>query len=58
MRAQPSDGEVAVEPARRWATELAESGEWSRQLFPRAEPRNRAMAYRHGVLSPVERNKG
>jgi SRSO17 transposase len=58
MKAQPSDGEVAVEQAHRWATELEEIGELIRKRFPRAEPRARAMTYLHGLLSPVERKNG
>ena len=43
-----SPGAVGLdEVAQRWATR-----------FPRSEPRRRALAYLHGLLSPVERKNG
>jgi SRSO17 transposase len=38
-----------------WAKELDGLGEWIGRRFARAEPRRRAVAYLHGLLSPVER---
>jgi SRSO17 transposase len=58
MRAKPSDNEVAVVQAQRWAAELKEIGELLRKRFPRSEPRERAVTYLQGLLSPVERKNG
>jgi SRSO17 transposase len=58
MKAKQSDSAVAVEQAHRWVTELEEIGELLRKRFPRSEPRERAMTYLHGLLSPVERKNG
>ena len=58
MSAQQGSSEVAVKQAHRWAVELEEIGELIGKRFPRSEPRQRAMTYVRGLLSPVERKNG
>jgi SRSO17 transposase len=58
MRAQQRDSAVTVEQACHWAAELEEIRELIGKRFPRAEPRQRAMTYLQGLLSPVERKNG
>src|SRR4051812_8564920 len=41
-----------------WAKELDGLGALIGRRFTRAEPRRRAVAYLHGLLSPVERKNG
>jgi SRSO17 transposase len=56
---QTTKGHAAtVAEARRWARELEPLGALMGKRFPRAEPRQRAMAYVQGLLSPIERKNG
>jgi SRSO17 transposase len=58
MRTKQSDGAEALDQAHRWAAELEEIGELIGKRFPRAEPRQRALTYVQGLLSPMERKNG
>ena len=51
---------VTVSPATAlpWAAGLEEVGQRLAARFPRSEPRQRAVAYWQGLLSPVERKNG
>ena len=49
---------VAATDAQRWAAGLEEVAQRIRLRFPRSEPRQRALAYLQGLLSPVERKNG
>lgn len=55
MTQQISESNAAVEEAERWAQGLEAVAERIRGRFPRSEPRERAMAYLRGLISPVER---
>jgi SRSO17 transposase len=55
MKAKRSESEAAVEQAQLWANESEEIAELIGGRFPRSEPRERAMTYLRGLLSPVER---
>jgi SRSO17 transposase len=59
MKARRSESELAVEQAQFWAKkESAEIAERIGRRFPRCEPRERAMTYLRGLLSPVGRKNG
>jgi SRSO17 transposase len=58
MKAKQTESELAVEQARSWAKESDEIAELIGRRFPRSEPRERAMTYLRGLLSPVERKNG
>lgn len=58
MKTKRSESEVAVEQAQLWANESEEIAELIGGRFPRSEPRERAMTYLRGLLSPVERKNG
>src|SRR4051794_33026846 len=58
MKAKRSESELAVEQAQLWAKESEEIAELIGPRFPRCEPRQRAMTYLRGLLSPVERKNG
>jgi hypothetical protein len=45
-------------PARQWADGLDEVAQRLATRFSRSEPRQRALAYLQGLLSPVERKNG
>jgi SRSO17 transposase len=55
MKNQYADQGAAVIQARSWADQLQSLAESIGHNFPRSEPRQRAMAYLKGLLSPVER---
>lgn len=55
MKNLSADQGAAVTQARNWAGELQTLVESIGHHFPRSEPRQRAMAYLKGLLSPVER---
>lgn len=57
MRKQ-RNGASMLAQAHCWAAELEEFGELIGTRFSRAEPRQRAMTYVQGLLSPVERKNG
>jgi SRSO17 transposase len=44
--------------AKQWAAGLSSIGQRIGRRFARAEPRRRALAYLHGLLSPLERKNG
>jgi SRSO17 transposase len=58
MKAKQSESELAVEQAQVWAKESEEIAERIGRRFPRSEPRERAMTYLRGLLSPVGRKNG
>ena len=47
-----------VEAVTAWSMELAQLHRRIAPRFARAEPRQRALAYLQGLLSPVERKNG
>jgi SRSO17 transposase len=49
---------ATVAEAQRWARELDSLGALMGKRFPRAEPRQRVMAYVRGLISPIERKNG
>jgi SRSO17 transposase len=52
------ESEVAVEQARQWAGGLDEVATLIGRRVPQSEPRQRALTYWRGLLSPVERENG
>jgi SRSO17 transposase len=58
MKKEPTESEAAVDQAQQWASGLNEIAALLSQRFPRAEPRERALTYLRGLLSPVERKNG
>ena len=52
------DTRATTAAVQQWAKELDGLGELIGRRFARAEPRRRAVAYLHGLLSPVERKNG
>src|ERR1041384_8131799 len=55
---QESNIVSAKAQARAWASELHTMFALIQQRFPRDEPRQHALAYLKGLLSPVERKNG
>jgi SRSO17 transposase len=55
MKNPSADQSAAVTQTRSWADELQSLAESIGHHFPRSEPRQRALAYLKGLLSPVER---
>lgn len=55
MKSPSEDQAATVIQARGWAVELQTLVESIGHHFPRSEPRQRALAYLKGLLSPVER---
>src|ERR1051325_6980002 len=55
MKNLSADQGAAVTQAQGWAGELQTLLESIGRHFPRSEPRQRAMAYLRGLLSPAER---
>ena len=58
MRQTQIESKAVAEQAQEWAGSLAEVAELIGSRFPRAEPRERALTYLRGLLSPVERKNG
>src|SRR5262249_18509008 len=52
------ESEAVLEQARQWADGLDEVASLIGRRFPRSEPRQQALAYLRGLLSPVERKNG
>jgi hypothetical protein len=52
MKTKQNESEDAVAQAQLWANELEEIAELMGGRFPRSEPRERAMTYLRGLLSP------
>src|SRR4051794_18469790 len=50
--------ETTVEEAQAWAEGLLEIADRIGSHFPRSEPRQRALAYLKGLISPIERKNG
>jgi SRSO17 transposase len=50
--------EAVLEQARQWVDGLDEVASLIGRRFPRSEPRQRALTYLRGLLSPVERKNG
>jgi SRSO17 transposase len=58
MEQMAEDPTATVAQARQWASALDSLAALIGQRFPRAEPRQRAMAYVQGLVSPIERKNG
>lgn len=58
MNHSSADQEAQVIQAQGWATQLYSLSDLIGHRFPRSEPRQRALAYLQGLLSPVERKNG
>lgn len=58
MKQSIDESAKAVAEAERWASGLEAVAERISRHFPRSEPRERATAYRRGLISPVERKNG
>jgi SRSO17 transposase len=58
MNRQSADKRTAVAQAQGWANELQTLTDYISHRFPRSEPRQRALAYMRGLISPVERKNG
>lgn len=58
MQQDVADNQTTEEEAHRWADGLRAVIDLIGPRFPRAEPRQRAVAYLQGLLSPLERKNG
>ena len=58
MEQMAEDPTATVAQARQWASALESLAALIGQRFPRAEPRQRAVAYVQGLVSPIERKNG
>jgi hypothetical protein len=52
------ESEAAIKQARQWADGLNDVATRIGCRFPRSEPRQQALMYVRGLLSPVERKNG
>jgi SRSO17 transposase len=58
MERAGDDYQLTVKEARHWANAVDTLAALIGQRFPRAEPRQRAVAYVQGLVSPLERKNG
>jgi SRSO17 transposase len=58
MAQTPIENEAVLAHARQWADGLDEVATLIGRRFPRSEPRQQALTYVRGLLSPVERKNG
>ena len=58
MERAGDDYQLTVKEARHWAHAVDTLAALIGQRFPRAEPRQRAVAYVQGLVSPLERKNG
>jgi hypothetical protein len=58
MESTVQDHTATAAATRRWARELEPLGALLGKRFSRAEPRQRAMAYVRGLISPIARKNG
>jgi hypothetical protein len=58
MQQKGYEYKATIEAAHGWADGLQAVADRIGPRFPRAEPRQRAVAYVQGLLSPLERKNG